>query len=106
MHSWEPRKVPPPTTEIPPGTLDELTFFLISDLSTGPTSLIGLLTAEIVKDLVKEGYQAQDVAAAVALGMGVYGMALGFLKLGFLLDFVSTPVLNGFISAAAIVIAL
>ena len=38
--------------------------------------------------------------------MGIYGMALGFLKLGFLLDFVSTPVLNGFISAAAIVIAL
>ncbi|KAJ9616752.1 hypothetical protein H2200_000471 [Cladophialophora chaetospira] len=76
------------------------------DLSTGPTSLIGLLTAEIVKDLVKEGYQPQEVAAAVALGMGIYGMALGFLKLGFLLDFVSTPVLNGFISAAAIVIAL
>ena len=38
--------------------------------------------------------------------MGVYGMILGFLKLGFLLDFVSTPVLNGFISAAAIVIGL
>jgi sodium-independent sulfate anion transporter 11 len=76
------------------------------DLSTGPTSLIGLLTADIVKDFVKEGYKAQDVAAAVALGMGIYGMALGFLKLGFLLDFVSTPVLNGFISAAAIVIAL
>lgn len=40
------------------------------------------------------------------MGMGVYGMALGFLKLGFLLDFVSTPVLNGFISAAAITIGL
>jgi sodium-independent sulfate anion transporter 11 len=38
--------------------------------------------------------------------MGIYGMVLGFLKLGFLLDFVSTPVLNGFISAAAIVIGL
>lgn len=33
-------------------------------------------------------------------------MILGFLKLGFLLDFVSTPVLNGFISAAAIIIGL
>lgn len=40
------------------------------------------------------------------MGMGVYGMILGFLKLGFLLDFVSTPVLNGFISAAAITIGL
>lgn len=40
------------------------------------------------------------------MGMGIYGMILGFLKLGFLLDFVSTPVLNGFISAAAIIIGL
>lgn len=38
--------------------------------------------------------------------MGIYGMILGFLKLGFLLDFVGTPVLNGFISAAAITIGL
>ena len=38
--------------------------------------------------------------------MGLYGIILGFLKLGFLLDFVATPVLNGFISAAAIVIGL
>ena len=40
------------------------------------------------------------------MGMGVYGVVLGFLKLGFLLDFVSTPILNGFISAAAITIGL
>lgn len=40
------------------------------------------------------------------MGMGLYGIILGFLKLGFLLDFVSTPVLNGFISAAAIIIGL
>jgi solute carrier family 26 (sodium-independent sulfate anion transporter), member 11 len=36
--------------------------------------------------------------------MGVYGMILGFLKLGFLLEFISEPVLTGFISAAAIII--
>lgn len=76
------------------------------DLSTGPTSLIGLLTAEVVADLTKEGYSPQQVGSAVAMGMGIYGMVLGFLKLGFLLDFVSTPVLNGFISAAAITIGL
>ncbi len=40
------------------------------------------------------------------MGMGIYGMILGFLKLGFLLDFVSTPILNGFISAVAITIGL
>lgn len=38
--------------------------------------------------------------------MGVYGMILGFLKLGFLLEFVSLPIITGFISAVAITIIL
>lgn len=38
--------------------------------------------------------------------MGVYGMILGFLKLGFLLEFVSIPIITGFISAVAITIIL
>lgn len=38
--------------------------------------------------------------------LGVYGMVLGFLKLGFLLDFVSIPIITGFISAVAITIIL
>lgn len=38
--------------------------------------------------------------------MGVYGMAVGFLKLGFLLEFISLPVLSGFITAIAITIML
>lgn len=38
--------------------------------------------------------------------MGVYGMVIGFLKLGFLLEYVSLPILSGFISAVAITIIL
>lgn len=76
------------------------------DLSTGPTSLIGLLTSEVIVDLTKEGWTPQEIASAIALWMGVFGMILGFLKLGFLLDFISYPVLTGFISAVAITIIL
>ncbi|KAJ4990478.1 sulfate permease [Stagonosporopsis vannaccii] len=76
------------------------------DLSTGPTSLMGLLTAEIVADVVHEGYSAQAIASAVAMSVGIYALAIGLLKLGFLLEFISVPVLSGFISAAAIVIML
>ncbi|KAI1588268.1 SUL1 Sulfate permease [Pyrenophora tritici-repentis] len=76
------------------------------DLSTGPTSLIGLLTAEIIADVVKDGYSPQAIASAVAMSVGIYAMTLGLLKLGFLLEFISVPVLSGFISAAAIVIML
>ena len=75
------------------------------DLSTGPTSLIGLLTSDTVKELQDE-YTPSEIASAVALMMGVYGMILGFLKLGFLLEFVSLPILSGFISAVAITIIL
>ncbi|TKX27341.1 sulfate permease-like protein 1 [Elsinoe australis] len=75
------------------------------DLSTGPTSLIGLLTAEVVHQLEGD-YTPQAIAGAVAFWMGVYCMILGFLKLGFLLEFISEPVLVGFISAAAITIGL
>ncbi|KAK0614707.1 sulfate transporter 4.1 [Immersiella caudata] len=76
------------------------------DVSTGPTSLIGLLTSEIIEDLEHSEWTPSEIASAVALMMGVYGMVVGFLKLGFLLDFVSLPVLSGFISAVAITIIL
>ncbi|KAH3909571.1 hypothetical protein HBH56_158310 [Parastagonospora nodorum] len=76
------------------------------DMSTGPTSLMGLLTAEIIRDVQKEGYTPQAIASAVALSVGIYALVIGALKLGFLLEFISIPVLSGFISAAAIVIML
>lgn len=66
--------------------------------------MIGLLTAEVVEHLEPEGYEPAAIAAAVAMWMGVYCMVIGFLKLGFLLEFISEPVLTGFISAAAIII--
>ncbi|KAF2672504.1 sulfate permease [Microthyrium microscopicum] len=76
------------------------------EISTGPTSILGLLTATIVKDMSKENYAPEVTAAAVALMVGIYSFFLGVLKLGFLLDFISAPVLTGFISGAAIVIML
>ncbi|KAI1815460.1 sulfate permease [Poronia punctata] len=73
------------------------------DLSTGPTSLMGLLTSEIIADL-KDEYSPVDIAAAVAFMVGVYGLVIGLLGLGFLLDYISIPILTGFISATALTI--
>jgi sodium-independent sulfate anion transporter 11 len=85
-----------------------LYFFLGTsrELSAGPTSILGLLTAEAVESLSKEGYKPADISSAMAFMVGVYALAIGLLKLGFLLDFVSAPVLTGWISAVAIVIGL
>ncbi|KAI0594975.1 sulfate transporter 4.1 [Biscogniauxia sp. FL1348] len=75
------------------------------DLSTGPTSILGLLTAEIIAGL-GGAYEAAEVAAAVSLMVGVYSLLIGVLGLGFLLDYVSIPVLTGFISATALIIGM
>lgn len=64
---------------------------------------MGLLTSEIVADLKAE-YSPVDIAAATAFFVGVYGLAIGLLGLGFLLDYISIPVLTGFISATALTI--
>lgn len=73
------------------------------DLSSGPTSILGLLTSEIVADLKNE-YSPAQIAGAVSLMVGIYSLALGLTGLGFLLDYVSIPVLTGFISATALII--
>ncbi|KAM7199789.1 sulfate transporter 4.1 [Naviculisporaceae sp. PSN 640] len=76
------------------------------DLSTGPTSLIGLLTSEVVEQLEGEEWSPSEIASAVAMMMGIYGLIIGMFKLGFLLEFISLPILSGFISAVAITIIL
>jgi MFS superfamily sulfate permease-like transporter len=65
-----------------------LYFFLGSskELSTGPTSILGLLTAEVVHDLSKEGYAPEKIASAIAFMAGTYALAVGLLKLGFLVS--------------------
>ncbi|KAK6958224.1 hypothetical protein Daesc_001019 [Daldinia eschscholtzii] len=75
------------------------------DLSTGPTSILGLLTAEIIRDLKNE-YSPTNISSAVAMMVGIWSLLIGLLGLGFLLDYVSIPVLTGFISATAFVIGM
>jgi len=46
------------------------------------------------------------IAATVAFSVGILALVMGALKLGWLLDFVSLPILTGFIMGAAITIIL
>jgi sodium-independent sulfate anion transporter 11 len=61
------------------------------------------LTADVVSSFQSD-YSPAAIASAVAFMVGVYALALGLLGLGFLLDYVSVPVLTGFISATALTI--
>ncbi|XP_065591387.1 sodium-independent sulfate anion transporter isoform X2 [Cyrtonyx montezumae] len=68
------------------------------DVTLGPTAIMSLLVSS---------YAFHDPAYAVLLAFlsGCIQLAMGLLHLGFLLDFVSCPVIKGFTSAASITIS-
>jgi SulP family sulfate permease len=76
-------------------------------LSTGPVAMTSLLTAASIAPLAGQGTQ-QFYAYAVLLALisGLFQLGFGLLRMGVLLNFLSHPVLMGFINAAAIIIGL
>jgi SulP family sulfate permease len=76
-------------------------------LSTGPTAMSSLLTAASIAPLAALGSEAfiADVVL-LALIAGVFQIIFGMVRLGVLLNFLSHPVLIGFINAAALIIGL
>ena len=75
-------------------------------LATGPVAVVSLLTASALEPIAgtdPEAYLAY--AVILALFVGVFQLALGLLKLGVLVNFLSHPVVVGFTNAAAIIIA-
>jgi len=76
-------------------------------LSLGAVAMDSLIVAAGIRTLNIVGVE-QYIAAAVflALFVGSIQLLLGTFKLGFLVNFLSKPVLSGFTSAAAIIIGL
>src|SRR6056297_959186 len=75
-------------------------------LATGPVAVVSLMTAASLEPLAtagSEGFIAY--AILLALMVGVFQLALGVLRLGLVVNFLSHPVVNGFTNAAAIIIA-
>lgn len=76
-------------------------------LSVGPTALDSLLVAVGVGTLAQTGTDAYLVLAiALALCVGTIQVVMGITRLGFLVNFLSYPVLCGFTAAAAVITAL
>jgi sulfate permease, SulP family len=75
-------------------------------LATGPVAVVSLMTAASLEPLATAGSSGYIVYAVVlALMVGVFQLALGVLRLGLVVNFLSHPVVNGFTNAAAIIIA-
>lgn len=76
-------------------------------LATGPVAIISLMTAAALTPLALPfSDQYIELALLLTLMVGVIQFALGVFKLGTIVNFVSHPVILGFMNAAAIIIAL
>ncbi|WP_310451691.1 SulP family inorganic anion transporter [Sulfuritalea sp.] len=78
-----------------------------SQLSTGPVAMTSLLTAASIAPLAAHGSDTfYSYVILLALISGLFQIAFGVLRIGVLLNFLSHPVLMGFINAAALIIGL
>ena len=76
-------------------------------LLTGPVAVVSLMTASALAPLAIAGTdQYVALALVLALLVGAIQIAMGVFKLGVIVNFISHPVIIGFINAAAIIIAL
>ncbi|PVA05340.1 SulP family inorganic anion transporter [Thalassorhabdomicrobium marinisediminis] len=75
-------------------------------LAVGPVAVVSLMTAAAVGNVADSGTAGYVVAAlTLAFLSGVMLLALGVFRLGFLANFLSHPVIAGFITASGILIA-
>ena len=76
-------------------------------LLTGPVAVISLMTASALAPFALAGTdQYIALALLLALLVGIIQISMGAFKLGVIVNFISHPVIIGFINAAAIIIAL
>ena len=75
-------------------------------LATGPVAMVSLMTAAALEPLATAGSEAfVGYAILLAFMVGLFQLFLGMFRLGVLLNFLSHPVVIGFVNAAAIIIA-
>jgi SulP family sulfate permease len=76
-------------------------------LATGPVAVVSLLTASTLMPHAIPGDEVYQVLAILlALMVGVIQFVLGVFRLGFVVNFLSHPVIVGFTNAAALIIGL
>jgi len=76
-------------------------------LAVGPVAMVSLLVASALSSLeLASVAQYVQMALILALLVGMIQLIMGVFKIGFLVNFLSHPVLSGFTSAVGIVIGL
>jgi MFS superfamily sulfate permease-like transporter len=89
----------------PPALVFYALFGSSRHLVVGPMSATAALSATAVAD-VATGGDVTELAAALAVITGVIALVGGLIRLGFVSNFISEPVLKGFIIGMALVIVI
>jgi len=75
-------------------------------LAVGPVAVVSLLTASAIGQVAEQGTAGYAIAAlTLAFLSGGFLILMGVFRLGFLANFLSHPVIAGFITASGILIA-
>jgi sulfate permease, SulP family len=75
-------------------------------LAVGPVAVVSLMTAAAVGEVAAAGTADYATAALTLAAMsGAMLLGMGLLRLGFIANFLSHPVISGFITASALLIA-
>lgn len=100
----------PPVFGLYAALIPQLIYFLTGtsrQLSVGPVAMDSLLVASGLGALRISGIDEYiSMAIFLSLFMGTIQFLLGIMRMGFLVNFLSKPVISGFTSAAAIIIGL
>ena len=74
-------------------------------LAVGPVAVVSMMTAAAVSNqLAVGGQSAWSIAITLAFLSGLMLLLMGLLRLGFVANFLSHPVISGFITASALLI--
>ncbi|RPA73444.1 sulfate permease [Ascobolus immersus RN42] len=82
-------------------------FFATSkDVTIGPVAVMSLEVAKVIHHVQEHhDYAAPVIASALAMICGLICLALGLLRIGFLLEFIPAPAVAGFMTGSAFTIA-
>ncbi|KAF5386742.1 hypothetical protein D9615_001825 [Tricholomella constricta] len=84
-------------------------FFATSkDVSIGPVAVMSLTVAQVIKNVEAthpNQWSAPIIASSLALITGFIVLAIGLLRIGWLVEFIPAPAVSGFMTGSAISIA-
>ncbi|KAI5788944.1 sulfate transporter family-domain-containing protein [Peziza echinospora] len=83
-------------------------FATSKDVTIGPVAVMSLEVAKViahVKHSTHGQYTNAEIASALALITGIISAGIGFLRIGFILEFIPAPAVAGFMTGSAFTIA-